>query len=197
MTTELCSIQACDKPAVAVLSNRAFCCEHFIFNCHAELAVYVRRFKENRLRDMPQESARRFVDECLREADRIEQSTRDLSDSERAQLLEIILSAAELGRHLRRSHRRVAQIPLLVYSQTPGEPWEEQTETRLVSRYGALVNFHHPVEINERIQVVRRDNSRQAQARVAWWQRRAEGQLDVGIEFVDCDNFWELDWTAP
>jgi len=83
-----------------------------------------------------------------------------------------------------------------VCSEKSDRPWEEETQTRVISRYGALVKCQHAVEADERVRVVRADNGRQAHARVAWHQRKGEGPPDVGIEFLDCDNFWELDWES-
>ena len=41
---------------------------------------------------------------------------------------------------------------------------------------------------------MRLDSGRDARACVAWYQRKKRSVLEVGIEFVDCDNFWGLDW---
>ncbi len=195
--TEHCNVPGCERLAAASLDSHPLCRQHFISSCCAELEAYTRRLKENRLGEVLPESARRFVHQCARQADSIEQSARDLDDLERAQLLDLILRAAELGRHLRRSPRRVTSIPILVRHEEPGQPsWEEKTETQLITRYGALVKCQHPVEINERLSVVRMDNGQQAYARVAWCERKRRDQPDVGIEFLDCDNFWELDWSA-
>jgi len=29
-----------------------------------------------------------------------------------------------------------------------------------------------------------------------WCHQKEEGRREIGIEFLDCDNFWELDWSA-
>ncbi len=192
---EQCSVTGCDQLAATSLNARPLCRDHFISTCHAELEAYDRRLKENRLGDVSPESAWRFVRECMRQADHIDQSAKDLNELERERLLDLLLGAAELGRHLRRSPRRIATIPIRVCSEKPGQPWEEETETQLISRYGALVRCVHSVETDERIRIVRMDNGREAHARVAWHQRR-EGLPDMGIDFLDCDNFWELDWES-
>ncbi len=194
--TEQCSVPGCEQIAAASLHARPLCRKHFISTCRAELEAYDLRLKENRLGDVSPESAWRFVQECMRQADHIDQTAEDLDEFERDRLLDLLLGAAELGRHLRRSPRRVASIPIRVCSEKSDRPWEEETQTRVISRYGALVKCQHAVEADERIRVVRADNGRQAHARVAWHQRKGEGPPDVGIEFLDCDNFWELDWES-
>lgn len=135
---------------------------------------------------------RRFVHECVRQADSIEQSAEGLADVERARLLDLILRAVELGRHLRRSLGKVASIPIRVRSERPAQAWEEERETQLIGREGALIEWRRPVEPEERLYVMRIDNGRQAHARVAWHLQRKRGQFEVGIEFLDCNNLGEL-----
>jgi len=72
---------------------------------------------------------------------------------------------------------------------------DDKTETKVISRYGAMVESQHYLEVGESLGVVRLDNERRADARVVWHGRKKDGQSDVGIEFPNCDNFWELDWN--
>ena len=199
MDAARCGVSECEKRAVASVDAHPLCRKHFIDSCHAELEAYNSRLKENHLGGVFPESAWRFIYECMQQADRIEQSAEDLDDDERRQLVSLILSTAELGCHLRRSPRRATSIAVRLHCEKPARPWKEETETRLISRCGALVTCQQRVEIDQRLRVVRMDNGREARARVAWCQRKRRGQPEVGIEFVDCDNFWELDWgmVAP
>src|SRR5271157_3032763 len=193
--TENCSASGCWRAAAAFLEDHPLCRKHFIDSCEAELEVYQRLLSENRLGEVPPESARRFVNQCTQQADNIEQGARDLDDRDRERLLNLIILAAELGRHLRRSPRKVASIAVQVHSEKSKQRWEEKTETQVISRYGASVKCQHYLEIGESIRVVRLDNGRKADARVAWHLRKQDGHPKVGIEFLNCDNFWELDWT--
>jgi hypothetical protein len=131
----------------------------------------------------------------LPQADNIERSARDLDDLDRERLIDLIFLTAELGGHLRRSPRTVSSIAIQACSEKPGQGWVEKTETRLISRYGALVKSQGSPEIGETLRVVRLDNGRKAVARVAWQVRKKRGQSEIGIEFLNCDNFWELDWN--
>ena len=193
--TENCSASGCWRAATASLENRPLCRKHFIDSCEAELEAYQRLLKENRLGEVSPESARRFVNQCTRQADNIEQGARDIDDRDRERLVNLIVLVPELGRHLRRSPRRVSSIAVQLRSEKSGQRWEEKTETREISRYGALVECQHYLEVGESLHVVRLDNERRADARVAWHGRNKHGLSDVGIEFPNCDNFWELDWT--
>ena len=194
--TENCSASGCWRVALTSLGAHPLCRKHFIDSCEVELETYQRRLRENRLGDVSPESARRFVNQCTQQAEYIERSARDLSDLDRERLRTLVVLAAELGRHLRRSARIVTSIAIQVCSEKTGQSWEEKTETRVISRYGALVKCQRNLEIGESLRVVRLGNGREADARVAWYQREKHGQAKAGIEFRDCDNFWELDWNG-
>jgi hypothetical protein len=193
--TENCSASGCWRAAAASLEDRPLCRKHFIDSCEAELEVYQRLLKEKRLAEVSPELARRFVNQCSQQADSIEQGARDLDDRDRGRLVNLILLAAEFGRHLRRSPRKIASIAVQVRSEISGQRWEEKTETQVISRYGALVRCRHYLEVGENIGVVRLESGRRADARVAWYERKQDGEPRAGIEFSDCENFWELDWS--
>lgn len=196
MSEERCSVDACERPGVATIGMHFFCRQHFIAACSTQLETYIKLLSERRLGEIPVESLRRFIRDSVREADTLEKDARDLDNVERGLLLHIILSAADLGRHLRRSPRKAASIPIELRSKKPRELWQEGTQTQLISRYGASTRCQHPLEIDEILRVIRMDTGRAADARVAWSREKSEGQHDVGIEFLDCDNFWGLDWDA-
>jgi len=194
---EKCSIADCSHAISASLDGEALCREHFISVCYKRLDRYDEIRKGPGLSATDTESVRRFIHECTRSADEIEHSALDLDNLDRAKLLHIILTASELGRHLRRSPRKVAAIAVRLSSEKLGGAWEEDTETVLVSRYGALVRCKHPAKAGETLHVIRADTGEKALARVAWQRPSGNsGNEDVriGVEFVGCENFWGLDW---
>jgi len=193
--TENCSASGCWRAATAHLEARVLCRKHFLDSCEAELETYQHQLRDNRLGEVPNEAARRFVNQCTQQADKIEQGARDLDDRDRERLLNLITLAAELGRHLRRSPRKITSIAIQLLSTRPGRRWEERTETKTISRYGALIKSQNYLEIGQGLHVVRLDNERRVDARVVWHGRKEDGHSAVGIEFPNCDNFWELDWT--
>jgi hypothetical protein len=189
-----CNIESCDQVVAASLDGEAFCREHFISTCYTRLDRYDEIRKGPGLSATNTDSVRRFIHECTRSADQMEHGSKDLDNLDRAKLLHIILSASELGRHLRRSPRKVATIPVRLSSERIGGAWEEDTETVLVSRYGALVRCRHAAKAGETIQVVRADTGETAVARVAWQRPSNNEDIRIGVEFVSCENFWGLDW---
>jgi hypothetical protein len=194
---EKCGIGGCGQAVAASLDGETLCREHFISVCYTRLDRYDEIRKGPGLSATDTESARRFIHECTRYADEIEHSALTLDNLERAKLVHIILTASELGRHLRRSPRKVATIPVRLSSEKLGGAWEEDTETVLVSRYGALVRCKHVAKAGETLHVIRADTGEKALARVAW--QRPSGNsggedIRIGVEFVGCENFWGLDW---
>jgi len=189
--TTKCGIENCAQTPIGVLEGRPFCGAHFILTCHAQLDTYYARFRESHWREVSLEDVSRFIQESMKEADRIR-----LDKVDRARLLTVILSAADLGRHLRRSPRTDLVIPVRLLSEEPEDQWQEDTETVTVSRCGALVRSQHSAELDQRLSVLRPYEGLQAQARVAWSPPKKETNPVLAVEFIDSDNFWGLDWGA-
>ena len=189
-----CNVEGCGQAVAASLDGEAFCREHFISTCYTRLDRYDEIRRGPGLSATNTESVRRFIHECMRTADEMEHAAKDLDNLERAKLLHIILSASELGRHLRRSPRKVATIPVRLSSERIGSAWEEDTETVLVSQYGALVRCKHPAKAGETLHVIRADTGDKALARVAWQRPSGHEDIRIGVEFISCENFWGLDW---
>jgi len=194
--TRLCAIADCAHAAAASLAGEDLCRDHFISECCQRLDRYDQIRKDPGLSVTDTESVRRFIQECTRCADSIEHEDQNLDDLDRAKLLHIILSASELGRHLRRSPRKAASIPVKLTSEKCVDAWEEDTETVLVSRHGALVRCKHPARAGETLHFKRADTGQEALARVAWQRPLSDEEVRIGVEFVACENFWGLDWGA-
>ena len=104
----------------------------------------------------------------------------------------------ELGiKWFRRSLRKTASIPVWLRNEKLGPVWEEETDTQDVSRNGAGLRCRHLVQPGKLLVLVRRDNGQRANARVRYSQRSPKGERRLGIEFIDNDNFWDLDWNSP
>jgi hypothetical protein len=191
---EKCKVESCDEAIAASLDGEALCRQHFIATCYKRLDQYDEIRKGPGLRATNTESVRRFIHECSRSADEMEHEAKDLDNLDRAKLLHIILSASELGRHLRRSPRKVAAIAVHLSSERLGGAWEEDTETVLVSRYGALVRCKHAAKAGETLNVIRADTGEKVMARVAWQRPLGNDDVRIGVEFVSSENFWGLDW---
>jgi hypothetical protein len=193
---EHCNVTGCSHDVASSLGGDALCREHFISFCYAQLERYEEIRKGHDLSMAEEETIRQFIHECSRQANEMEHTTKDLDNLERARLLLVIEEANELGRHLRRSPRKTAAIAVRLRSDTPGGTWEEDTETVSLSRYGASVQCSHPTKPGESLQIIRSDTGQKVQALVAWLRPSGNMNVQIGVEFVDCDNFWGLDWAA-
>jgi hypothetical protein len=192
--SDVCNKDGCAQASAATLDGEALCREHFISVCYKRLDRYEEIRRGSGLDATSTESVRRFIHESTRYADEMEHSAKDLDNLDRAKLLHIILSASELGRHLRRSPRKAAAIAVRLSSEKLGGVWEEDTETVLVSRYGALVRCKHAAKAGETLHLIRADTGEQTLARVAWQRPSDKDDIRIGVEFVSSENFWGLDW---
>ena len=191
-----CPFRDCERQPVARLDGRLLCREHFLICCYERIDRFLgwqqQPFEPGRV-----EAVRSFLDECTHQASALLETSRDLSNLERARLLDILARAKDLARFLRRSDRKPVAIPVVLRSDTPGRAWEEATETQLVSLHGAKLRLQHPVRNREMLVVIRRDTLQEVCAQVAWRRNAENGLLDVGIEFLNAGNFWQMEWSQP
>src|ERR1039457_4429502 len=75
---ENCSIVDCEQAVVSSLGGDAICLTHFISICYTQLDRYAEMLKGHGLSGSDSESRRRFIHECVRQADEIEHGPRDL-----------------------------------------------------------------------------------------------------------------------
>jgi hypothetical protein len=199
MTTAAhCNFPDCHEEVASSIEGEALCRSHFISVCYSRLEQYEEMRVGRGLDIADAETMREFIQECSQQADAIENTTKDLDNLERAKLLHIVLSANELGRHLRRSPRKEATIAVRICCDRLGGAWEEDTDAVLLSRHGAAVRCRHPVKLGESLQIIRSDTGQKANARVAWQRPSGNDGMRMGIEFVDYnkfDNFWGVDWA--
>ncbi len=192
----VCCITGCDRAPAAELDLRPLCRSHFISTCYELLDEYSRWLEENRFRESNMELVRRFLCESTRQATEMSHNVADLDNLERARLLDLLFRASELSRLLRRSARKVTSIPVRLTSEKLGRSWQEETQTRVISRHGASLGCNHAIEVGDQIELHRRDRTGSVKARVVWRQTRAGEQFEIGLEFLHCDNFWDEDWYS-
>jgi len=96
----------------------------------------------------------------------------------------------------RRSNRKTMSVPIWLRNEELGPVWEEETETQIVSRCGAGLSCRHLVSGESIVVIVRRDTGQRAKARVRYSRYNPDGKRELGIEFIDNNNFWGLDWNS-
>jgi hypothetical protein len=115
---------------------------------------------------------------------------------DRARVLDVLTWAAEIHRGLRRGPRVPARIPVLVQLNAREQAWQEQTQTSMLSRHGLQVACRHPLNVNQVLTCVRLDNGWRTEARVVWTRVQDAGEQEVGLEFLNEENFWDLTQMA-
>lgn len=195
-TPSPCQVRDCAQSAVVQIENLDLCVSHFIANGYERIDRYSHAVTQHEFHQVAPDSVWRFIAECIARTADLTQHAEQLDNLERARLLDILLRCADLSRHLRRSPRRRGAISVRLQSEKLGHAWEEETQTKVLSRYGAMLECNHESEPGDRLGLVRLDTLEPVQARVAWCREGSSGRFEIGIEFLSCDNFWNIDWEA-
>jgi len=191
-----CTATGCAEAAMASIEERQVCRTHFLSAAYRHLESITAQIQEESFHSKHGESAGRCLEQCIREATNIACGADLPTNLERAQVLDILLWASELVARLRRGPRLAARIPILVRSEVAGEPWDEKTETRVVSMHGFSFLCGHELSTGKTLTCIRLDNGRRVGARVAWVRSSETGETEAGLEFVTDENFWGLDACA-
>ncbi len=161
------------------------CLEHFIAACYEKLGL----LSKNRTLWIADGTAWEFMSdilqECVERAEDLSQHKSEISNLDRARLLDIALWASELSQQVRRSPRSTFTVDIRVASEKPGHCWQEETQTLDLSLHGARLRCQHAVEIDDVLSVVRMDTGRRVDARVVRQRRISPIIQEIGIEFIN------------
>ncbi len=179
-----CAANRCAEAAVASFDDRAVCRAHFLSSAYGHLESIASQIHEPDFHENHDESAARCLEQCMREATNIACGAEPPGNLERAQLLDILLWASELYGCLRRGPRVRARIPIRVRSEDSEGPWEEKTETHILSTHGFSFVCRHELSKDQALTCVRLDTGRRVDARVVWVRAKESGEIEAGLEFV-------------
>lgn len=191
-----CAVSSCGFPACASFENRELCRAHFISACYQRLEQYSGQFLQHE--HWHTTSPERLLDtftQMINQATTLGLTSGDLSSLQQAQLLDILFTAGNLVKNVRRSARRYISIPLKLRYEVTGHNWTEESKTLEVSKHGASLESRLPIVKGEMMTIERVDNHRVAQAAVRWHRRKPDGSQMLGIEFVGSGDFWEFGKT--
>jgi len=189
----LCAVPSCGHAGCVSFQGRDLCRAHFISSCYRRLEAYSQQFGDNeRLKSIPGETFIGTLADIVDQATTLGLTARDLDGLEQAQLLDILFTAGNLMKNLRRSIRKYVSIPLRLLYEVTGHNWTEESSTLEVSLHGASIECRIPIAKGEVMTVERVDNHRRAQVKVRWHRRKADGSQMLGIELLDCSDFWEF-----
>jgi len=192
---ERCTEQGCTESAIVLIGENWLCNQHFIERSYRQLEEISAEMREASLQESNAEESARRLEECMRGAADIACSPVPPSNLERARVIDVLLWASELHGRLRRSPRVAARIPILLRSEALDRPWEEKTQTLLLSRHGMNVSCRSEIRQGDALTCVRLDTGQRVEGRVVWTQRRASGEIEAGVEFSGEGNFWGIAWS--
>jgi|HubBroStandDraft_2_1064218.scaffolds.fasta_scaffold16760_5 hypothetical protein len=187
---QLCEYPGCRRPSFAQFEHNPQCQPHFIAACYEKLDEAAHLVKENKLGSKDLVTIRAFVEECAASAGSCSSQAHDLNNLRRAQLLDIVIAAAQLLTQMRRSPRVAKQVPLRLLGDPVSDPRIEDTVTQTVSQHGAMFEATCPYTRGEIVDIVRLDTGRSAIARIAWHQPVGPSQHRVAVEVLNRSNFW-------
>src|SRR5213595_588725 len=91
-----CCESACDSAAAVSLDQQALCLNHFLLRCYTKLEAVDPRGQKSREERVDLASMRAFIEECSHKALEVSLQRENLTNLERARLLDILLWASEL-----------------------------------------------------------------------------------------------------
>ncbi len=91
-----CCEGACDNAAATSLDQQALCLNHFLLRCYTKLEAVDPRGQKSREERVDLASMRAFIEECSNRALEVSLQSENLTNLERARLLDILLWASEL-----------------------------------------------------------------------------------------------------
>ena len=115
-----------------------------------------------------------------------------LNPRRREQFFELTLSAAELYKRVQRSPRVSRNMPILIYREMDFTRKQELTNTVNVSKRGACIATSSLWETGEKIWIEKPVNKLRTLALVAWVKKSEASQFLLGLEILDCEDFWGL-----
>ncbi len=185
-----CNHPGCTNPRVCALEGLQLCMSHFISACYRKLDELAELIQQRDFKSTSVHPIRRFLVECTSQAVSQALKVQGIRNQERAQLLDILLSAGDLLGKLRRSPRAIGFVPVRLCGNSYNQPWVEETVTQVLSKHGAMLRCTRPYTQSGTLDLVRLDTGRSALARVVWQEREKSGLHKVAVEILNHNNFW-------
>jgi hypothetical protein len=192
-----CSAKDCSLPSAAALDRQPLCQEHFILASYRFLDDAAVQLRHTAHHGAATAEIARRLDDCVRATTRLAMAVAEPNNLARARLIDVLLWAAELLKQVRRGPRAGMIVAVVLSGGTDGDAWEETTKTLTVSRHGASLICARALVQGESVKITRLDTGQNCMARVVWLARREESVLEVGLELLNEQNLWGVDWDLP
>lgn len=192
-----CGWAGCSNDAEVRLDRRPLCQVHFYDLASQRLEEYRARLCDGDPADTNRTTILNFVSEVISATTILIASVKSLGQEQREKYMELSLSAAKLYYQVQ-SHQRIScNMPILINHETDSTGRQELTNTINVSKRGASIATKGMWKNGEKIWVQRPQSPLRALAWVVWVKETEPSQFLMGIEILDCEDFWKLALTVP
>lgn len=188
-----CATDFCHETAAIDFAGQRLCVEHFLPTCMLELESRSARLRELSFEPAATAAFRDFMATCAKQAEQLVADSRFTHAHEKNGLLDFLLRVSQLSQRIRRSPRKNSTVAVWLRREDPYSTWQEETWTVSVSRHGAGLICHRPVQKGGTLVLCRKDKGSRAEATVVYTMRDAEGRKQIGVQFRDPTDFWDLD----
>jgi hypothetical protein len=197
MPEGLCAWPGCKAAAEAALDSRTWCRTHF----HDAAAKRVKEYEARLHKGEPTQTERSAItksfSELMSQATKLIASAKSLSTTQREQFLAVSFSAMELYKQFQREPRAPRNPPIPVYLEENAGGTRELANALNLSKLGACIATNRASKAGETIWIQKTQSPLKVFARIVWVKRGAASQYLLGIEILDCENFWESEDTSP
>jgi len=95
----------------------------------------------------------------------------------------------------RRSGRIARRLDITLRWQEQGDQWlEAPAETKILSRYGCMLSGQSRIKLGEEIRVAWPEKQRETKAKVVFRALSGGNDVQLAVEFLGTDDFWDLDF---
>lgn len=191
-----CSIGSCADAVAAQIEAKPMCLEHFLSGSVQELETRSTAIRGQSYDSDATQSFKSLLSETAKEAQRLADHQEFSHHEIRRRLLDVVFRASHLSQQLRRSSRVPASMSVWLRREDPGRTWEEETWTSSISRHGAGLVCRHLVETGSTLVVCRKGIGERSRARVVYCKYDGDGRRQIGVEFLDRNDFWDSRYEA-
>lgn len=192
-----CGWSGCSSKPEATLDGCRLCRNHFHDTAAKRIEEYRGRLRRIAPGREDHTATLNFLSEIISQTTTLVASAKLLDPWQRDQFLKLSLSAAQLYKRVKRNARIRRNMPILVYRGTDSSGMQELANTVDVSKRGVCIATSRLWEIGEKIWIEKPGDQQRTLAWVAWLKKGEPTQFLMGLDILDCEDFWGLDLASP
>jgi len=194
---DTCGWSGCKSKPEATLDGCQLCRNHFYDRAAERLEEYRARLRRIAPGRADHTATLKFLSELISQTTTFVASAKLLDPGQRDKFLKLSLSAVRLYKRINRNARIPLNMPILVYRESDSTGMRELTNTVDVSKQGVCIATSWLWETGEKIWIEKPGNRLRTLARVAWMKKGEPTKYLMGLDILDCEDFWGLDLASP